>query len=335
VSGGCRAARVQVPRRGAAILLAMMVLTLVAAVAAGMVWSQESAVRIEAAERTRTQGEWMLEGALDWARLILREDLRADRERQHGSNPRPLVDSLGETWANPLAEARLSSFLAADKDNSADASLDVFLSGAISDAQARWNLRNLVGTDGKLDSMQLAALRRLVDEAGAPADTADRLADALLAAWAPANSDARRVAPLAPQRLADLAWLGFDATTLARLAPLVTLLPVRTPVNVNTADPEVLVAAIDGLDLGTAERIVQARKRKSLAALDSLEEVKSLLPPTLEVRPDRVSVSTRWFQVQGRLRMEDRVFEERSLVERTDNDVVVRQRERIHTVEGG
>lgn len=335
VTGAHRSAQPRAPRRGAAILLAMIILTLVATVAAGMVWSQDSAVRVEAAERARTQGQWMLDGALDWARLILREDLRADRERQRGADARPLVDSLGETWANPLAEARLSSFLAADKDNSADAGLDVFLSGSISDAQARWNLRNLLGTDGKLDTSQLAALRRLVDEAGAPGDTADRLAEALLAAWAPAGGDAQRAAPLAPQRLADLAWLGIDAATLARLAPLVTLLPVRTPVNANTAAPEVLVAAIDGLDLGTAERIVQARKRKSLAALDSVDEVKSLLPPTLELRPDRISVSTHWFEVQGRLRMEDRVFEERSLVERTDNDVLVRQRERIHTVEGG
>ncbi|MFO1293809.1 MAG: type II secretion system minor pseudopilin GspK [Rubrivivax sp.] len=332
---GQRSGRADGAHRGAALLLAMIVLTLVASVAAGMVWSQERAVRVEAAERARVQGAWMLNGALDWARLILREDLRADRERQRGANPRPLVDGLGETWASPLAEARLSSFLAADQDNSADASLEVFLSGAISDAQARWNLRNLLGTDGKVDAAQLAALRRLVDEAGVPADTADRLAEGLRAAWAPASEEARRAAPLAPERFADLAWLGLDAATLARLEPLVTLLPVRTPVNANTAEPEVLVAAIDGLDLGSAERIVQARRRKSLAALDSLEEIKALLPSNLELRPDRVAVSTSWFEVRGRLRIDDRVLEERSLLQRTDTEVVVRRRERLHAIEGG
>lgn len=332
---GQRSGRADGAHRGAALLLAMIVLTLVASVAAGMVWSQERAVRVEAAERARVQGAWMLNGALDWARLILREDLRADRERQRGANPRPLVDGLGETWASPLAEARLSSFLAADQDNSADASLEVFLSGAISDAQARWNLRNLLGTDGKVDAAQLAALRRLVDEAGLPADTADRLAEGLRAAWAPASEEARRAAPLAPERFADLAWLGLDAATLARLEPLVTLLPVRTPVNANTAEPEVLVAAIDGLDLGSAERIVQARRRKSLAALDSLEEIKALLPSNLELRPDRVAVSTSWFEVRGRLRIDDRVLEERSLLQRTDTEVVVRRRERLHAIEGG
>jgi general secretion pathway protein K len=316
-------------RRGAALLLAMVILTLVATVAASMVWQQERSVRVEAAERARAQAAWMLTGALDWARLILREDLRADRERQRGATPRALVDALGETWANPLEEARLSSFLAADRDNTADTTLEVFLSGSITDAQARWNLRNLVGGDGKVIAVELAAFRRLVDQAGAPADTATRVADALAAAWAPASAERVATAPLAPARFADLRWLGIDAPTLERLEPYVTLLPVRTPVNANTAASEVLVAAIDGLDLGSAERIVQARKRKDLGALQSLQEIKDLLPQGIEPSPDRVSVTTQFFEVRGRLRLDERVLEERSLVERRDNEVVVRRRERL------
>jgi general secretion pathway protein K len=308
----------------------MIILVLVSTIAAGMVWQQDRSVRIEGAERARAQAAWMLNGALDWARLILREDLRADRERQRSGGARPLVDALGETWANPLEEARLSSFLAADRDHSADTSLEVFLSGSITDAQARWNLRNLIGGDGKVVAAELGALRRLVDQAGAPVDTADRLANALAAAWAPGTAEASADAALPPVRFADLSWLGIDAVTLERLEPYITLLPVRTPVNANTAASQVLVAAIDGLDLGSAERIVQARKRKDLGALQSLEEIKTLLPQGTELSPERVSVTTRFFEVRGRLRLEERVLEERSLVERRDNDVVVRRRERLN-----
>jgi general secretion pathway protein K len=293
---------------------------------------------VEAAERARAQAAWMLHGALDWARLILREDLRADRERQRGDAARQLVDALGETWAQPLAEARLSSFLAADRDRSADADLEVFLSGAIEDAQARWNLRNLIGPDGKPVPAELAALRRLVDQAGAPSDTAERLVRGLTAAWGPAEpaaagAGARADVPLAPRRLRDLRWLGIDEPTLARLEPLVTLLPVRTPVNANTASAEVLVAAIDGIDLGSAERIVQARKRKSLGALDSLAEIQDLLPQGTGPDAQRVSVATRFFEVRGRLRLDERVLEERSLVERRDSEVVVWSRERVNLVD--
>jgi general secretion pathway protein K len=319
--------------RGAALLLAMVILTLVATLAAGMVWQQERSVRVEAAERARAQAAWILGGALDWARLILREDQRADRERQRSGSARPPADALGETWAQPLAEARLSSFLAVDRDNSADVALEVFLSGEIVDAQARWNLRNLLGSDGKVVPAELDTLRRLVEQAGAPSDTADRLGTALAAAWAPTPESGAADVPIAPDRVDELRWLGIDAATIERLAPLLTVLPVRTPLNLNTASSPVLAAVIAGLDLGSAERIVQARKREDLVALRTLEQVKALVPQEVELSPERVALTTRFFEVRGRLRLEDRVLEERSLVERRDNELIVRRRERVNLLE--
>src|SRR5512137_785543 len=107
------------PERGAALLMAMVIVALVTTLAATMVWQQWRAVQVESAERARMQAAWILAGALDWARMILREDARSGG-----------ADHLGEPWAVPLAEARLSSFLAADKDNTDDAP-DAFLSGSI------------------------------------------------------------------------------------------------------------------------------------------------------------------------------------------------------------
>src|SRR5689334_5923452 len=118
-------------QRGAALLTAMIIVTLIATLAASMVWQQWRAVQVEAAERARTQSAWILSGALDWARLILREDQRSGK-----------VTALTEPWAVPLAEARLSTFLAADKDNNTDDGIEAFLSGSISDAQGRYNLTN-------------------------------------------------------------------------------------------------------------------------------------------------------------------------------------------------
>ena len=43
----------------------------------------------------------------------------------------------------------------------------------------------------------------------------------------------------------DLAWLGVDEASLAALRPWVTLLPERTPVNLNTASTQVIHAVID------------------------------------------------------------------------------------------
>ncbi len=308
--------------RGAALLLAMIIVALVATITAGMVWQQNRAVQVEAAERARTQAAWVLHGALDWARLILREDQRANQQR---TQP---YDSLDEPWATPLEEARLSTFLAADKDNNADGGPEAFISGAIADAQARFNLRGLVDAAGKADPVQVAALQRLCDLVGAPGDAAKAIAKAMGDAHllqASAGTAGAADAPLAAQRLSDLAWAGVAPATLALLEPVAVMLPVATPVNLNTASRAVLVAAIDGIDPGSAERLVQARQRKAFVTPD---EALSLLSPPPALDPLRVSVTTSYFEVAGRLRLEERVVEERSLLVRRNNRVDVLRRER-------
>jgi general secretion pathway protein K len=302
---------------------------LVTTLAAGMVWQQWRAIQVEAAERGRTQAAWILGGALDWARLILREDLR---ENNRSSPP---VDHLGEPWAVPLAEARLSSFLAADRDNNSVAendSLDAFLSGSITDAQSRWNLRRLIDGNGKPAPAELKVLGRLCAQSGATDDCANRIAGALAKAWAPAGSDS--VAVIAPQHLSQLTWLGIDSDTLKRLEPWVDILPDATDVNVNTAPAEVIAAAID-MSLGNAQRLVQERERSALRDLGAAS-IRGLFPPGAQMPIAGVGLSSRFFYIQGRLRLEERVLEERSLVERLPQnlDIKVRSRERVNLREG-
>ena len=316
-------------QRGAALLLAMLILTLVATLASGMVWQQWRAIQVEGAERARTQSAWILSGALDWARLILREDARTGG-----------ADHLGEPWAVPLAEARLSSFLAADRDNNSAAETDeieAFLSGSIVDAQARWNLRKLVNDDPKIAAAQLRVLQRLCEQAGLPGDSAERIATALRKALAPsaaiAAGAAADEAAIAPQRLTELAWLGIDADTLRRLEPWVTLLPrTDTRVNVNTAPAEVIAAAVEGMSLGSAQRLLQERQRTPIKD-PSAQPARAYFPadPT---NLDGVGGTSRYFIVQGRLRLGDRVLEERSLIERRQPDIVVLARERINLRDG-
>jgi len=307
-------------QRGAALLLAMVIVALITTVASGMVWMQARAVQVEAAERARAQAGWILSGALDWARLILREDQRGSRQR--GSS----YDSLNEPWATPLAEARLSTFLAADKDNNVDSGPEAFISGSIVDAQSRFNVIGVVDGAGKAVPAQVAALQRLANLAGAPGDAAARIADALSQAYgAPADAGPRGP-PLRPRQLSDLAWSGIEPATLQRLAPFCDLLPQATPVNINTASREVITAAIDNLDLGSAERLVQARQRKPF---ETLAEVQAQMPETAKPDPNRVGVASSWFIVAGRLRLEERVLEERSLLQRDGDRVSVRRRERV------
>jgi len=322
-------------QRGAALLTAMIIVALVATLAGSMVWQQWRAIQVEAAERARTQSAWILAGALDWARLILREDAKDDAEHP------PPKDHLGEPWAVPLAEARLSTFLAADKDNTEDGP-DAFLSGVITDAMARYNLMNLLeATGGGIDPRELASLERLCETVGVSKDIATRIATGLRDAAPPAPPTPGASAPpyvppadppLMPQSASQLSWLGIDAESLRALDPYVILIPdtLRLPatarVNVNTAPREVLVAVVDKLDLATAERIVQSRQRAPLKGIGDLTALAPSVPPD---NLNRLAFSSNYFQVRGRLRLGDVVLEQRSLVKRNGQTVVVLQRERV------
>jgi general secretion pathway protein K len=310
-------------QRGAALLLAMLIVTLVATLAAGMVWQQWQAVEVESAQRARAQASWLVQGAIDWARLILRTDAQDNKHRN--------IDSLDEVWATPLKDVRLSEFLAADRNNAGTTTLDAFLSGQITDAQSRYNLRNLVDDDKENATLQLKILQRLCDILGLPREVAARIADGMNGAEAAADQldDEQKAAPgspLAPQRVSQLAWLGLDTATVQRLQPFVEILPVATPVNLNTAPPEVLMAVIDGLDRATAERLLHARLDGGFANLDA---AKPLLPDKMALNPRLLGVASNFFQIVGALRYDSFELREQALVQRRGQDVVVIRRERL------
>ncbi len=299
--------------RGAALLTAMLTVTLVATFAATALWQQWRSVEVETAERARAQAAWILLGALDWSRVVLREDARS-------GGP----DHLAEPWAVPLQEARLSSFLAAEGNVSQvdDASSEVanaFLSGEIIDLQSRLNLRNLLGRE-EAD----VAFERLFERLGLPAGTLRQIAVGLRQAQA-AGSNEQSTAPLMPRTLVQLGWLGIAPEVIARLEPHVTLLPQHTPVNVNTASAEVIWACIEGLDWAKANQFIQAREASPLR---NTADALTRLGVTSDMQRASLAVSSSFFEVRGRLRLGETLVSERSLVQRKNMDVVTLWRER-------
>jgi general secretion pathway protein K len=292
-------------QRGAALLLAMLTVTLVATFAATALWQQWRAVEVEQSERARSQSAWVLVGALDWARLILREDGNAST-----------IDHLAEPWAVPLQESRMSTFLAAENgvNQGGDEGLpEVFLSGSIVDLQSRMNIANLVDAEGKLVDKRLKAFTRLFELLGLPQAELMTMAENLRRASQKQADDGADV-PLRPERFEQLAWLGMSPATLRLLEPYATLLPQTTPINLNTAGAQVIAASIEDLDLATAQRLVQARSNNALrdvaAAATILDRVGQLNDNTY------YEVRSNFFEVNGRLRMEGTVVSERSLVKR-------------------
>ena len=353
-------------QRGAALLAAMLTVTLVATFAAAALWQQWRATEVEAAERSRVQAAWVLIGALDWSRLILREDARA-------GGP----DSLAEPWAVPLEEARLSSFLADDKNIASDALEglpDAFLSGRIIDAQSKLNVMNLV-SGGKPVKASVAAFSKLFELLGLPAQEVGVLTANLqraspntisaTAAGAGAGAGATPGAvvaaatvsgstgstgsagttaaggtagttettgssdpngPLLPQRTGQLVWLGLSPSTVTAISPYVTILPVGTRLNLNTAAAEALFASVPTLDLAGAKRLVAQRTRTPFKAV---ADAGTVVPQVAaELKDTEFDVGTRFFEVEGRLRIDRTWIEEHSLLQRDGIEVRLVWRER-------
>jgi len=311
--------------RGAALLMAMLTVALVATFAAAALWQQYRSIEVEGAERARVQADWVLTGALDFSRLLLREDAMPNGSR---------IDHLGEPWAVPLQEARLSSFLAANKEGVAEEGpqvLDAFLSGQIIDEQSLLNVNNLV-TGGAPSPADVKSFARLFDLLGLPQTQLELLVENLrFALDTSAANRSSPMAPLAPQTVEQLVWLGLPAATVAALQPYVTVLPPgqHVLVNVNTASAEVIYAAVDGLSLADAQRMVSLRERTPFDTPTQALQAIGVSGNALLTAPANIDVKSGYFEIRARLRLDALTVEERSVVRRGDNhQVTVIRRER-------
>jgi general secretion pathway protein K len=299
----------------------MITVTLVATLATAALWQQWRNVEIETAERSRTQTTWLLTGALDFTRLVLRED----------KGP---ADHLAEPWALGLQESKLSTFLSQDKQMR-DGDPEVFLSGRITDAQSRLNVMNLID-NGKLSAEAMASFAKLFNLLGLPPSELGLMGQQLLAAHQAAAPGAAPQAALPnaallPQTTAQLVWLGLSATAVSALAPFVSVLPEATPLNLNTASAEAIYASLPGLDIAAAQQFV--RQRASRPPLETMADANKVLGDQVTAKTH--SIGTKYFEIRGRLRIDDLAQEDVMLVERNGPQVKTLWRYRaIHNLLG-
>ncbi len=263
---------------GVAVVLAMSVVALAAMATAALLVSQNTWARHNELAAQRTQALLVVKAGIDWGRAVLSDDRRASS-----------VDHLGEPWALRLPPLPV--------DNGK-------LSGYLEDQNGRFNLNNLV-RNGQINLVQFEHFQRLLSILGLPSTLADALAD-----WLDADNeshskggaeDAHYMAMDTPylaanQPMTDVAELtlvrGFDEDVRARLLPYVTALPRFTPVNINTAAPEVLAAIVEGLSLDEARSVVARRER---AYARNPADFRLMLPKDAKFAENDITVNSDYF----------------------------------------
>lgn len=288
-------------QHGVAIVLAMGVVAFAAMVATAMMVTQSTWARQNELDTDRVQALVLTQVGVDWTRALLADDRRASS-----------LDYLGEPWALQLPPIPV--------DNGT-------LAGQIVDQQGRFNLNNIV-KDGKTNPAQLAHFKTLLSLLELPPALAGALAD-----WIDTDSEPQPLGgvedafylALQPPYLAanrpliDVAELalvhGFDDAVRARLRPFVSALPIFTPVNMNTAPPEVMAAVIDGLDLEAAHAVVAKRGR---GYFRDRNDFHNHLPRGSMAAIEDVSFSSDYFVVQLRATIGSAQARSEALLARTD-----------------
>jgi general secretion pathway protein K len=265
--------------RGAAIILAMLIAALAAAVAATVFADQQRWGRTVELRRDQVQAQALAMAGVQWARRILDEDAR-----------RSETDHLGEPWALTLPPIPME---------------DGEIRGAIADAQGRLNINALgYAVESSPEYERLAAL---FAQRGAPTGALAAIGDWIDQDGAVRDSgaeDAYYLARAVPHlagnspmlRVAELSFVkGMTSRALSAVLPFLSALPTGTPVNVNTAPPEVLAAIADNLVGERLETFIADRARKPFT---TIAEFRARLPEGATLASDlSLSVASNYFYV--------------------------------------
>lgn len=305
-------------QRGVAVITALLLTTLAITIVASLFWQQQVQVRTLENQRLQLQTKWILRGALDWASVVLRQELP--------------YTSLDQVWATPLAETRLDQYI--ERERLEGEAFDASLSGNIVDATSRYNLANLA-QQGEPDPAQQAIFLRLLNVLRLDTRLAQRVT-AFVAqgqrsapAAAPGQGtplvegeEKKELTPLPPAsglpvplvQVDDLlAVQGMTPAILAQLKPFLIVLPEATPLNVNTAPAELLAALIPDMSLSEAGSLVARRKtaawRDKATFLSQVRGGEGIAESAFEVKSS-------WFLVQSRIRLDRAALNAESLIQR-------------------
>ncbi|MDX3908155.1 MAG: type II secretion system minor pseudopilin GspK [Pigmentiphaga sp.] len=332
--------RLPVSQRGMAVVSALLIVAAVAVLVTGLFQRQAAAVRAVENEQARIQARWLLQGGLDWARLILRDDARRNNTTR-----------LGELWATPVADTRIT--------RPGDDRVALF-SGRIEDEQGKYNLRNLAKA-GVPQPAEVAVLERLCAMLGLPPSLAPRIALRIASAQgAPGASgtagtsgtsgtagtagtsgtsatsgsqaagtqagfgldeeSAAGRGPSAPmiRSVDDLEGIAeLDEKTIDALRPYVTVLPEITAVNANTAPAEVLAAVVPGLSLGQARAIAEQRNAGTWFN-DRADFGNRLADPNINISDSQIVTASKWFLVSGTVTLDRAAVTMQALISRVN-----------------
>lgn len=339
--------------RGAALITALLVTTLAAVLVSGLLWRQQVEIRRVENQREAEQARWVSRGVMDWARLILRTQADALPVTYLGGAwsvpiaPTRLSDFLGKMGIARSQEGASTWLSGGVVDAQSRFNLRNLVGiapvgGLRIDPQALQQfqkLLSLLGLNGDLATPTAQYLMTTLLSSATKtqqAQTGDIASDAQAAALnnnaspnsssgfsddpglSSGNAAAEMTRPIQLHDVDDLAVLpGFTPQIIARLRSFVTILPVPTQINLNTASAEVIASALPSLTVTAAQAVVATRDQAFFVNLgDAQTRLARFMLASDTLDASRFDVTTRYFEIHARVTHERAVVDNVALVYR-------------------
>lgn len=274
---------------GSTTITALIVVGVATVVISSLVWRQQLQIHNIENLRDRTQAQWLQRGMIDFARLVLTQDMRTSQ-----------ADHLGETWALPLNDSKVADFL--KNEDIPDELKSISVNGAITDAQGLFNLRNLSNAAGVL------VYSRLLTNLGLNPNLAQQTAQTL------------QENQIAIQDISDLISIpGYSESMIEMLRRYVIALPATSTVNINTAPAEVLMAVFPALSRSSANNLVQQRAN---TPAKNFNEINTLLARSgagsnVMVDASLVNINSQFWIADSAVKIGNGLFRNTSLIQRS------------------
>ena len=282
---------------GIALISALILIAIATSITTFIFKNQQSKINEINLQRINLQATQIYEGAVDWIKLILDEDLKFSE-----------TDTLDEPWTLKLEKIDIKNFtedISLQKEFS-----NAHINGYLIDAERIFNITNLILGDSKRKKFYKKGFENLLNEFS---DLEQSQIEKVLLNIEAFSVNADKFNFNAQKE--DLINISnIDSINFAKIHQLIIFLPVTSKNNINTMD-QLMIKNLCSIDQTDVEEIIRARtvspfKNKS----DLLKRINSIQGNDCV---NFLKVSSNYFIVHGLVKIDKVIFNGSSLLDRT------------------
>jgi general secretion pathway protein K len=295
-------------QKGVALITALLIVALATILTVAMTSRQQLDIRRTANLINREQAYMYALGGENWTKQILLRDAKNNQ-----------FDSFNDIWATPMPPLPI---------------LGGTVQGHVEDLQGRFNLNNLI-KENQISKEDFTLFERLLQILELPPKLAQIVVD-----WIDNDME-----PQLPYGAEDNTYLiqkhayrtsntllsspteirllsGFEQKNYQKLLPHISTLPTRTPINLNTATLEILMALVEGLSDFEAQTLIASRDKKPFESVEDFLVHDALAGLSINAN-NNLSVSSDYFFLTVQVQIARTQIQLNSILHRLPNKVEI------------